>query len=78
MKVAVSIPVPVFDAAEHLAEELRVTRSRLYADALSEYLRTRGATQIREQLDAVYATRSSRIDDALLQAQVGSLDRESW
>jgi metal-responsive CopG/Arc/MetJ family transcriptional regulator len=78
MKVAVSIPDAVFAEAERLAEQLRVPRSRLYADALTEYFRTRGAAQIRDQLDEVYVTESSGIDDSLVQVQVGSLDLESW
>lgn len=42
MKIAISLPDPLFDAAEQLAEELRIPRSQLYAQALSAYLLTHG------------------------------------
>jgi len=37
MKVAITLPDPVFEAAEHLAQELHIPRSQLYAEALSAY-----------------------------------------
>ena len=38
MKTAVSIPNSVFLAADALARRLRKSRSRLYAEAVAEYL----------------------------------------
>jgi predicted transcriptional regulator len=38
MKIAVSIPDDVYRRAEELAEQTNRTRSRLYSDALGEYL----------------------------------------
>jgi metal-responsive CopG/Arc/MetJ family transcriptional regulator len=38
MKVAVSIPEDLFDSAETLGKRLGVSRSRLYASALAEFL----------------------------------------
>jgi predicted transcriptional regulator len=38
MKTAVSIPDDVYRRAEELAEQTNRTRSRLYSDALGEYL----------------------------------------
>ncbi|MDP2092142.1 MAG: hypothetical protein Q8K17_03995, partial [Pseudohongiella sp.] len=42
MKIAISLPDPLFEAAEHLAEELRIPQSQLYAEALAAYLATHG------------------------------------
>lgn len=78
MKVAVSIPDKVFEAADQLAHDLKISRSELYADALAEYLGTRGADSVRERLDAVYAVESSKLDPALYAAQYKSLDDEAW
>jgi metal-responsive CopG/Arc/MetJ family transcriptional regulator len=78
MKVAVSIPDDVFDKADRLARELKKSRSELYADALVEYLDTRGADAVREKLDAVYAVESSVPDPALTRAQNEALDDETW
>ena len=78
MKVAISLPDPVFDAAERLAAYLQVSRSQLYADAISAYLKTRGAMEVREQLNAVYGNQTSKLDDDLYQAQVLTLRDEAW
>ena len=43
MKVAISLPDPVFRAAETLARKLRKARSQLYAEAIAEYVGARGA-----------------------------------
>ena len=52
MKIAISVPDEVFKAGEHLARQLGVSRSQLYADALSEYLSVRGAAAVTAKLDA--------------------------
>lgn len=51
MKVAVSIPDPVFAEAEELAREWGTTRSRLYARALSEFIDTHTPDRITQALD---------------------------
>ena len=78
MKVAVSLPDPVFDAAERLAAQLHVPRSQLYAEALSAYLDTRGATAIKKQLDAVYADEGSGLDAILKEGQARATHDEAW
>ena len=78
MKVAISLPNPVFDAAERLAEQLKVSRSQLYAEALAEYLSSRGATAVTEQLNAVYAAESSSVDPSLRRAQARAIGNEAW
>jgi hypothetical protein len=78
MKVAVSLPDPVFDAAERLAGQLKVPRSQLYAEALSAYLGTRGAAAITEQLNAVYVEESSGLDAILSAAQARTIENEAW
>lgn len=78
MKVAVSIPDPVFKAADELASGLRKSRSELYADALTEYLESHGAVAVREKLDALYSVESSEVDPALEHAQFEVLDHEAW
>jgi hypothetical protein len=78
MKVAVSLPDPVFAAAERLAGQLKVPRSQLYAEALSAYLGTRGASAITEQLNAVYAGENSGLDAILGAAQARTIENEAW
>jgi metal-responsive CopG/Arc/MetJ family transcriptional regulator len=78
MKVAVSIPDEIFEDAEYLAHRQGKTRSRLYADAIAEYVGAHRTESVTQQLDAVYAAERSRLDPALEQAQFGSLPEEAW
>jgi metal-responsive CopG/Arc/MetJ family transcriptional regulator len=78
MKVAISLPDPVFNAAERLAGQLKVSRSQLYAEALAVYLSSRGATAVTEQLNAVYGAESSGVDLQLSRAQARAIGHEAW
>jgi metal-responsive CopG/Arc/MetJ family transcriptional regulator len=51
MKTAISIPDDVFADAERLARELNKSRSRLYGDAVREYVARHSAESITEALD---------------------------
>jgi metal-responsive CopG/Arc/MetJ family transcriptional regulator len=53
MKTAVSIPKEVFEAAERLAEQLRTSRSELYARALAEFLVRHDADRVTDAMNAV-------------------------
>jgi hypothetical protein len=78
MKVAVSIPDPIFEAAERLAAERGLPRSQLYAEALEAYLAKHGPSVVTERLDAVYADGPPPMDEGLVRAQLESLDDEAW
>lgn len=79
MKIAISVPDPLFKAADSLARKLKVSRSHLYSEAVSAYLGAHGAEAIREQLDAVYSTQDSSVDPALFKLQLETLDpNETW
>lgn len=78
MKVAISLPDPVFRAAETLARKLRKSRSQLYAEAIAEYVGARGAKALTARLNSVYANESSEVDPALKHAQLERLCREAW
>jgi metal-responsive CopG/Arc/MetJ family transcriptional regulator len=78
MKVAISLPDPVFSAAEELAGRLRVSRSQLYAQAIAEYLGKRQDSLVTEQLNAVYASQEAAVDPVLAAAQLGAIGHEAW
>ena len=78
MKVAISLPDPVFSAAEKLASRLRVSRSQLYAQAVEEYLDKRQDAFVTEQLNTVYAAGQDPIDPAFATAQLGAIGHEAW
>ena len=55
MKTAVSIPNELFDVAERLARRTRKSRSRLFSDALREYVARRSPDRITEAMDEALA-----------------------
>jgi len=77
MKVAVSVPDRVFKEAERVAKHLRVSRSRVYAQALQEFVKKHRGKTVRESLDAVYRRETSDIDAVLTDLQAHAL-REKW
>lgn len=77
MKVAVSIPDAVFEAAEALAARRQCSRSSLYAQALEHLLAAEDRDEVTARLDAVYAEEQSALDPALRDAQARAL-AESW
>jgi len=78
MKVAISLPDPVFRAAETLARKLRKSRSQLYAEAIAEYVGARGAKALTARLNAVHSKESPGLDPALKYAQLERLSRAAW
>ncbi|MEO8223528.1 MAG: ChpI protein [Gammaproteobacteria bacterium] len=78
MKTAVSVPDPVFASADALAKRLGISRSRLYATALAEYVAKFQAARISERLDAVYAREGSRVDPKVAGAQRRTLKDSEW
>ena len=78
MKVALSIPDELFDSAETLGKRLGVSRSRLYATALADYVARHQGRKVTARLDAVYGAEQSRLDTSLRRAQARSLPRYSW
>jgi metal-responsive CopG/Arc/MetJ family transcriptional regulator len=78
VKTAISLPDDLFAEAERLARELGVPRSRLFADALKEYIRRHRASSITSQLDAVYAIEPSELDPALAGAGLRMLRDAEW
>lgn len=77
MKVAVSIPEELFDSAETLSKRLGVSRSRLYATALAEFLAKHRGRKVTDRLNRVYGTEESRLETQLRRLQGRSI-RESW
>lgn len=78
MKVAVSLPDPLFEAAEKLAQIRSIPRSKLYAEALAFYVNSHDASEITAQLNRVYENVESGLDAGFVGAQVEALGNESW
>jgi hypothetical protein len=78
MKTAVSIPDPIFRSAEKAARRLHVSRSKLYARALSEYLRRDDARRTDQAIADFYGNEAPPVDPAGMAAQMRVLAREEW
>lgn len=78
MKTAISLPDPLFQEADQLAERLGMSRSELYATALEAYLRTHREQDVTAALDRVYGTEDSSLDPVLAALQAASIPREDW
>jgi metal-responsive CopG/Arc/MetJ family transcriptional regulator len=78
MKVAISIPADLFESAESLGKRLGVSRSRLYATALAEFLAKHQGRKTTDRLNRVYAEEDSRLERPLRRLQARSLGGETW
>jgi metal-responsive CopG/Arc/MetJ family transcriptional regulator len=78
MKTAVSIPDNVYTHAENLARQLGTSRSKLYTQALRNYLAAHQSQAVTQKLDEVYGDASNSLDDGLVRLQTSSLPREDW
>jgi metal-responsive CopG/Arc/MetJ family transcriptional regulator len=78
MKTAISIPDALFNSADSLARKLGVSRSRLFATALAEYLAKHRTAKVTERLNAVYASEPSQLDTGTRRAQRRIVARAEW
>ncbi|MFL6259612.1 MAG: CopG family ribbon-helix-helix protein [Thermoanaerobaculia bacterium] len=78
MKTAVSLPDPLFEAAEELAKRLGISRSELYSNAIAEYLKAHQREAVTEALNRVYEQEPSSLDPVVLAIQAASLGEEDW
>jgi metal-responsive CopG/Arc/MetJ family transcriptional regulator len=78
MKTAVSLPDDLFSLAETAARRLRISRSELYATALTEYLNRDQTDAITERLNEVYTRHHAKVDPLLNAAQLTSIEPETW
>jgi hypothetical protein len=78
VKVAVSVPEPVFEAAERVSRRLRIPRSQLYSRAIAAFVRAHSGEEITKALNAVYEKTSSAPDPAWEGGALEVLRREKW
>ena len=78
MKTTISVSDELFERAETAAQRLNMSRSQLYATALSEYLARREQQSITDRLTTVYSAESSELDPVLHQMQIATLDPRQW
>jgi metal-responsive CopG/Arc/MetJ family transcriptional regulator len=78
MKTAISIPDPLFQAAEQYAQDKGLSRSELYARALKHYLEAFRYHGIMEVLNDLYSEEESSLDTGYIAAQQHILRKEDW
>lgn len=78
MKVAVSVPDPLFQEAESVSRRLRVPRSQLYSRALEAYLRQHSGASVTAKMNAVLAKVGSKRDPGWENASLEIVRREKW
>ena len=78
MKTAISIPDIVFNEAEALAKKLGISRSELYASAVSAYVEEHRGERIVEALNALYSQEPSELEAELQKLQDQVFISEAW
>lgn len=80
MKTAISLPDPLFQAAELLATRMGISRSELFQRAVQAFLREHKDEGVTEALNKVYGldSQEARLDPLLEQLQLGSLQKDEW
>lgn len=78
MKTAVSLPGDVFAHAERLARRLKRSRSRLYRDAIAEYIARHDPDLVVEKLNDVWGQGDEPRDEFVAAAARRILERSDW
>lgn len=78
MKANISIPNPVFEAADQLAQSLGMSLSELYTAALTAYVTAHQKGKVTEALNRVYETEPYALDLAWVNVQLASVGGETW
>ena len=78
MKTAISIPDDVYHSANQLAKRLGMSRSELYAKAVSNYIKAHRNEIATKAFDQIYAKEKSEIDPVIDLMQIRSLPKEAW
>lgn len=78
MKTAVSIPDDLFEGAERLARKTKRSRSRLFSDALKEYLARHSPDKITEAMNQACAEIGREEEQFVESASRRVLEKSEW
>lgn len=78
MKTAISIPDNLFNAADRYAKNHGYSRSRLFTEAVAQYLEQHPSDQITQKLNEIYSSEPVELDQALANMQSNSIAKEEW
>ena len=78
MKTAISLPDELFEAADVYAQRQEISRSELYAKALSEYLKRHKFDNISEKINSALEKINNETQDKMGECGLDSLRRLPW
>ncbi|HYA67383.1 MAG TPA: hypothetical protein VED63_01510 [Acidimicrobiales bacterium] len=78
MKTAISLPDDVFRDAELLAKRLKKSRSKLYMEAVAEYLARHEPEAITDALNQLARRLDTRLDRSTSAATTRMLESSEW
>jgi len=78
MKTAVSIPDDVFEDAEQLARRLKTSRSRLYAQAVAEFVARHDEDRVTSAMNQAVGDVGESVDPFVSETARRSLQRVEW
>jgi len=84
VKTAISLEKNLFNQVKQLANDMHVSRSKLFSLAVKDYLKKQESKKILAQLNAVYVYGDSLSEDevviskAMLKKQHKIVEREPW
>lgn len=82
VKTAISLEENLFDQVNQLASDLHVSRSKLFALAVKDYLKKQESKKLLAQLNAAYSDSPSEEEKAISKAmhkkQRKIVEQESW
>ncbi len=78
MKTAISLPEDLFKEAEKFARRSRKSRSKLYTEALTEYLRRHSPDYVTEAMNKVYDCLTEQDLSFVSETARKILTKETW
>ena len=78
MKTAISLPDEVFQEADRLARRLKKSRSRLYREAVTEYVARHDPDAVTAAMDALVSELDTRTEASVTAAARRVLENAEW
>ena len=78
MKTAISVPDEIFEKARRLAHRMKKSRSRLFSEALREYVARHSPEEVTEAVNATLDEVGEGVDPFVSAATRHIMERSEW
>ncbi|MBI4585964.1 MAG: hypothetical protein HY717_18290 [Planctomycetes bacterium] len=78
MKTAISIPDALYKEAEKFARKKKISRSKLYCEAVSEFIFRHDPDAITDSMNKLCSQVNTRMDPAFKAASIRTLKNSEW